>query len=385
MSQKGVKDAAGGDACASIPAKQVESTVQQQARPDGTAVVYCEGMFGATEGKTAHGLVRHTERYRLLAVIDGALAGRDAGEVLDGTSIGVPIVADLRKAERLGGRPDYLVIGVATHGGVLPDSARPIIREALENGISVDSGLHQLLGDDPEFAALSRSTGARIRDVRRTPTPSEMHSFTGEIQAVTSVRIAVLGTDCGVGKRTTAVGLVKGLRDAGHSAALIGTGQTSWMQGARYGLIMDCLVNDFVSGEIEHQVCRAFREERPDVIVIEGQGCLTNPAYPGGFEILAAARPDAVVLQHAPARSHYDGFPGFPLAGIDREMAIIDLLSRRPVIALTLNHEGMSEAEVHREAAALSKRHGIPCCDPLLGGVGVIVEEIRRRFPRLSR
>jgi uncharacterized NAD-dependent epimerase/dehydratase family protein len=359
--------------------------MQQRVRPDGTAVVFCEGHFGTTEGKTAHGLIRHTERYRVLAVIDRSLSGRDAGEVLDGKPIGLPIVADLPEAERVAGRPDYLVIGVATHGGVLPESARPVVRQALERGINIDSGLHQILGDDPEFSRIARGSNARIRDVRRTPEPAEMHSFTGKIQEVTSVRIAVLGTDSGVGKRTTAVRLVQGLRDAGNSAVLIGTGQTSWMQGVRYGLVMDCLVNDFVSGEIEHQVWRAFREERPDVIVIEGQGCMTHPAYPGGFEILAGARPDAVVLQHAPARRHYDGFPDFPLAGIDREMAIIDLLSRRPTIALTLNHEAMSEAEIRRDAASLRERHGIPCCDALLDGVGVIVEELRRRFPRLSR
>src|SRR6185503_7521719 len=113
---------------------------------------------------------------------------------------------------------------------------------------------------------------------------------------------------------------------AGCRTALVGTGQTSWMQGVRYGLIMDSLVNDFVSGEIEHQVLRAFREERPDVIVVEGQGCLTHPAYPGGFEILAGARPEAVVLQHAPARRHYDGWDGFPLAGPERERRIIEML-----------------------------------------------------------
>src|SRR5262249_44506235 len=55
---------------------------------EGTAVVLCEGMFGGTGGKTAHGLVRHTERYRVRAVIDSRLAGRDAGEVLDGAPAG---------------------------------------------------------------------------------------------------------------------------------------------------------------------------------------------------------------------------------------------------------------------------------------------------------
>ncbi len=351
---------------------------------DGTAVVLCEGGFGTTEGKTAHGLVRHTDRYRVLAVIDSGFAGRDAGAVLDGRPAGIPIVRDLDEAERLAGRgPDILVVGVATHGGVLPTALRPAIRRALERGIHVDSGLHQLLGDDPEFAALARESGARIRDVRRTPPPEAMHAFTGAVTAVASLRLAVLGTDSAIGKRTTAVRLVQALEAGGARAVLVGTGQTSWMQGVRYGLILDSVVNDFVAGEIEHQVVRAFREERPDVIVVEGQGCLTHPAYPGGFEILAAARPDAVVLQHAPARAHYDGFPDFPLAGVDKERTLIELLCGRPVVAITLNHEGLSRQETAAHAEDLRRRLGLPCCDPLEDGLGPVLAELRRRFPRL--
>ena len=355
-------------------------------RTEGTAVVYCEGHFVTTEGKTAHGLVRHTERYRVVAVIDSQLAGSDTGRHLDGVANGIPIVGGLDEAiDAAGARPDFLVIGVATHGGVLPAGARPVVIDALARGIHVDSGLHEMLGDDPEFARVASDSGARIRDVRRTPPRSEMHSFTGEILKVEAVKVAVLGTDSGVGKRTTSVMIVQGLLDAGLKAVLVGTGQTSWMQGAGYGLILDCLVNDFVSGEIEHQVCRAFRAEKPDVIIIEGQGCMTHPAYPGGFEILAGAQPDAIVIQHAPARRVYDGFPDFPIAGLDREMKILDLVCGKPIVAVTLNHEELSVEEGRREAERIRDRHSIPCCDPLRDGVGPIVEELRRRFPRLSR
>jgi len=350
---------------------------------DGTAVVLCEGSFGDTGGKTAHGLVRYTERYAVRAVIDSRLAGRDAGEVLDGRPAGIPIAGDLAGAlSASGGRADFLVVGVATHGGVLPSECRPALREALRLGMNVDSGLHELLGDDEELAALARVSGARIRDVRRTPPREAMHAFSGEVRRVSAVRLATLGTDSGVGKRTTALRLVQGLNAGGARAVLIGTGQTAWMQGVRFGLLLDSLVNDFVSGEIEHQVCRADREDRPDAMIIEGQGCLTHPAYPGGFEILSGAQVQGVVLQHAPARTHYDGWPDFPLAGLERERRLIELLGA-PVVAIALNHEGLEREAVRTIAAEYEARHGVPCCDPLVDGVGPILAALRRRFPRI--
>ena len=255
---------------------------------------------------------------------------------------------------------------------------RPAIAQALRSGIHVDSGLHEFLGDDPEFKALADQSGARIRDVRRTPPRSAMHAFTGEIHRVDALRVAVLGTDSGVGKRTTAVRLVQALNAAGRPAAMVGTGQTAWMQGAPYSLVLDSLVNDFVSGEIEHQVLCAAREARPEVIVVEGQGCLTHPAYPGGFEILAGAQSQCVVLHHAPARRHHDGWPDFPLAGPERERQIIELLGPFKVTALTINPHGLTPAEARATMARLETSMGLPCRDPLRDDLGPILAALRK-------
>ena len=359
-------------------------TGREETAIDGTAIVLCEGAFGSIFGKTAHGLVRHTDRYRIVAVIDSLTAGSDAGALLEGRPVGIPVVRDLKEGmRRAASRPNYLVVGVATHGGVLPPECRSVVLEALTGGLNVDSGLHELLGEDAEFSAAAHASGARIRDIRRTPPRSEMHAFTGQIAKVGALRLAVLGTDSGVGKRTTAGVLVRELNAQKVRSILIGTGQTSWMQGVKYGILLDSLVNDFVSGEIEHQVCRADSEEHPDVIVVEGQGALTNPAYPGGFEIIAGARPGGIILQHAPERTHYAGFPDYPLAGIAREKAILELLTDSPVVAITLNHTGLSPEETRRTASEYRQRWGIPCCDPLLDGVGPIVDAIRERFPRI--
>jgi uncharacterized NAD-dependent epimerase/dehydratase family protein len=349
--------------------------------PEGRAIVYCEGAFGTPNGKTAHGLVRRTLRYDVAAVIDPRYAGRDAGQVLDERPNGIPVVADLAAAldaSRLAGAPaTHFVIGLAPDGGRLDPRARAAVLEALRCGLNVDSGLHDFLSDDAEAVELARAGGLQIRDVRKTPPRERLRSFSGKIEQVTSLRIALLGTDSAVGKRTTAWILVDGLRGAGISSEFVGTGQTAWMQGARYGLILDSLINDFVAGEIEHAVWSAWSENRPAAIVIEGQGSLMNPAYPGGHEILAAARPDLVILQHAPAREEYDGFPGYPLHPLETQIRAVELLSGKPVVAVTVNHERLDPAETLAACRAIRESTGLVACDPLRDGAGPLVEVLR--------
>ncbi|MFO7588161.1 MAG: DUF1611 domain-containing protein [Gemmatimonadota bacterium] len=349
---------------------------------DGNAVVWSEGAFTNTYGKTAHGLVRRTRRYRIVAVIDSVVAGGDAGEVLDGVPNGIPIVADLEAAlvaARGAGHPaTHFIVGLAPDGGRLPPEGRRVVEAALRDGLHVDSGLHDFLGDDPALAALAAGRGVRIRDVRRTPPRSELHGWTGKVEEVDSLRLAVLGTDSAIGKRTTAWILVDALNAEGVAAEMVGTGQTAWLQGARYTLLLDSLVSDFMAGEIEHAVWSAWNDARPRVIVVEGQGSLMNPAYPGGYEILAAARPHAVILQHAPARLEYDGFPGYPLHPLELQIEALRIVSGRPVVAITINHEGLDREATARAARQIEARTGLPTVDPLFDGHDRLVEVVRR-------
>ena len=352
--------------------------------PEGNAIIYCEGSFNTTNGKTAHGLVRRTARYQILSVIDSRYQGQDAGEVLDGVSKNIPIHENLDKAynhaRELGNIPTHLVVGLAPDGGRLSNAARGDIKRAIKMGLNIDCGLHDFLTDDPDMVALAEKYGVTLRDIRKTPSRKDLHFFSGKIEEVSCLKIALLGTDSAIGKRTTAWILVDSLRNAGISAELIGTGQTAWLQGAKYSLIMDSLINDFVSGEIEHAVWSAWKNENPDVIVIEGQGSLMNPAYPGGFEILAAGRPDIVILQHAPARKEYDGFPGYPLHPLDQQIKAIELLSGKPVVAITINHENLELNSISKICQKVENQTGLICSDPLLQGVSRIVEQLKTRI-----
>ena len=342
---------------------------------DGNAIVYCEAAFATPNGKTAHGLVRRTDRYRVVSVVDSTLRGQDAAFFLDRRPRGIPIVGSLEEAlevaEDSGHSARYFVIGLAPDGGRLAAEHREAVRQAILAGLNVDSGLHDFLSEDREIAALAAEHAVTLRDVRKPPPRDRLHFFSGKIEEVDSLRIALLGTDSAVGKRTTAWLLVDALRQSGLRAELVGTGQTAWMQGARHCVISDSLVSDFVTGEIEHAVWSAwsdYSDGHPDVIVIEGQGSLLNPAYPGGFEILAAGRPDVVVLQHAPAREFYDGFPGYRIHDLDRQIQAVEILSSAKVVAITINHEGLEGDEIDLALQRIADQTDLPVFDVLRDG-----------------
>ncbi len=353
---------------------------------EGNAIVYCQGAFATTNGKTAHGLVRRSQRYRVMSVIDTTHAGKDAGEVLDGRASSIPVVADLetayRKSLEEGNPATHLVVGLATDGGRLSEEAKADLARALDLGLNIDAGLHDFLTEDPFLVALAAEKGVVLRDIRKPPPRSELHFFDGNISEVGALKIALLGTDSAVGKRTTAWLLNDALDAIGHPCIVVGTGQTAWLQGARYGIVLDSLINDFVAGEIEHAVYRAWDVEHPEVIIVEGQGSLLNPAYPGGFEILAAARPDIIVLQHAPARKEYDGFPGHAMHSLDRQIAALEMISDRPVVAITLNHEDLDPEEIPETCSRISSETGLPVFDVLRDGAEDLAAIVVSHIPR---
>ena len=112
---------------------------------EANAIIYCEGAFATTNGKTAHGLIRRSRRYRILSVVDSSQSGSDAAELLDGIARQIPIHASLTQAvesARLEGHPaTHLIVGIAPDGGRLSEEARTDIKSALGLGLSVVCGL----------------------------------------------------------------------------------------------------------------------------------------------------------------------------------------------------------------------------------------------------
>ena len=349
-----------------------------------SAIVYCEGNFGAIDGKTANGLVRNSERYRILSVIDSEKAGLDSGIVLDQLPNGIPVCRDLEAALKLtDGLPDYFIFGMAPSSGMLSIRERALIIEAMNYGINIVNGLHEFLSDDPVFRAASLANNVTILDVRKPRDKKQLRAFTGQVMDLPCRRIAVLGTDCAIGKRTTATILTRALNGHGVKTVMIATGQTGLIQGARYGIALDAIPSQFCAGELEATVVEAYENEHPDVIVVEGQGALSHPAYSSSAFILRGSCPHGVVLQHAPKRPHRCDYEKLAMPTPASEINLIETFSDTQVIGVAINHEHMVGDDLAKVVERYERELEMPATDPLFHSPERLADMVFAAFPEL--
>jgi len=331
-----------------------------------SAIILTNGWLQELRAKTAHGLLHESGRFSILAVIDPIHTGKKVREVLPHAKLDIPIYRTvLESIKHLKTRPQYCIIGVALHGGKLPDTLRHDIITAIKNGLSIVSGLHSYLSADPEFSRLAQQYKVQLIDVRKPRPINELEFWSGKIYKVKTPRIALLGMDCAIGKRTTGVILMKRFRESGIKTELIYSGQTGWLQGLKYGFIFDATLNDFVGGEIERVIIECDQKAKPDLILIEGQASLRNPSGPCGSEFILCGDCKAAILQHAPGRKYFEGFEYLkrPIPPVEEEIKLITLLGAR-TLAVTLNENYMPPKKLREYQKQLEKEIGIPVIRP---------------------
>ena len=338
------------------------------------AIVLTDGLLMTSDAKTAHGLIRGTERFHIIGIVDGeANAGKDAGELLDGKHRDIPVFATMEAALDNLEKVDCLIIGVATVGGVLPKNMLALIYEAVKKGISIVNGLHEYLNDKPDLVAIAASTGAALIDVRKPKSRADLHFWDGAIFNVTAPIVAVIGMDCAMGKRTTARMLKQACVSEGLKAEMIYTGQTGWLQGGKYGFIFDSTLNDFVSGELEHAIVSCWKETNPDVLFLEGQSSLRNPSGPCGLELLISGNAKHVVLIFAPKRKYFDNEAHWgEIPSVASEIELIEKIGSK-VIAVAINTENCTDQEAFDYQKAYTASLGLPVLLPIQEGVAPII------------
>jgi len=341
------------------------------------AIVITDGILDTSYAKTAHGLIRESDRFEVLAIIDKKYAGADAGEILDGNNRMIPVISSISEAMVQFKTIDYLIVGVATKGGILSDSLLSSIRQAITYKLNIINGLHNLLCEHEDIVKLAKDYNVELIDIRKPKPIKELHFWTGEVFKVDIPIIAVLGMDCSMGKRTTTRLLLESCKTMGIHAEMIYTGQTGWMQGSKYGFIFDATINDFVSGELENTILNCWRNEKPDLMFLEGQSSLRNPSGPCGLELLISGNAKQVVLVHEPGREYFDYEPTWgEMPSVKSEIEIIEKFGSK-VIGLALNTTGITFKEAKIVQDELEKTLNIPVVMPLEEGVHKLISTIK--------
>ena len=346
-----------------------------------SAIVLVNGLFRTEFAKTTHGLVRGPRRFPLAGLVDPENAGHDAGELLDGKHRGIPIYASVEELlAAVPEKPTDCLVGVATHGGILPDPLKGELLNAARHGMRLVNGLHHPLSADPDLARAAADGGGGILDFRKPKAPADLRFWTGEIYSIDIPRIPVIGTDCAVGKRTTATFLMQRCRERGLVAEMIYTGQTGWLQGHKHGFIFDATLNDFVCGELEGAILECARETEPQVMFIEGQSSLRNPAGPAGSELIVSGAAHGVIVQHDPGREHYLDLEELDcrIPTLASELEMVRLLGSETWV-VTLNTSRTDPGKALEIRDRYEEELGVPVVVPLVEGVDRIVEVVAAR------
>lgn len=324
--------------------------------------------------KTAIGLLRYGP-YKVVAGIDSDHAGRTLDDLI-GFGGCIPIFATIQDALNRVGRFDALFVAVSHPGGQLVPEMRPPIREALMAHVSVVSGLHTILSQDPELIALATKWKTPIVDVR---TLGEYGNPPRHVEHRIGTRtIAVVGSDCAVGKMTTTFALHIEATRRGIRSGVAATGQTGIMI-AGHGVPVDHTVADFTIGLVAEYV--ASLTQAHDLVVVEGQGGITHGNIALG--IIQGANPDAFILCHDVSRTYIKGYPMWNVPSLKRLRQIYEEIGTwvretnpAHVIGVSLNTSSLTEKEATKLIKKTEDDLGLPVTDPTRMGVSALVDKI---------
>ncbi|ABN75532.1 DUF1611 domain-containing protein [Cereibacter sphaeroides] len=281
---------------------------------------------------------------------------------------------DMTLAEAKAAGCKTLVIGVANRGGVISQAWKKVLISALEEGFDLASGLHNLLRDEEDLAAVARATGRTLHDVR---VPTVDYPIANGRKR-TGKRMLAVGTDCSIGKMYTALCVDREMRERGLKSSFRATGQTGILITGD-GVPLDAVIADFMAGSIEYLTPD---NEADHWDLIEGQGSLFHVSYSGvTLALIHGGQPDALVICHEPTRSHMRGLPDYKLPSIEqvRDAALAMARVANPAcvaVGCSINTQALSDEEALAYCAEVEARTGLPTVDPFRHGAGRLVDAL---------
>lgn len=285
--------------------------------------------------------------------------------------LGLPDM-DLSQAKAAGAKT--LVVGVANRGGVISQAWKKVLVTALEEGFDLASGLHNLLRDEADLAAVAEATGRALHDVR---VPEVDYPIANGVPR-SGKRCLAVGTDCSVGKMYTALAMDRSMQAMGMKATFRATGQTGILITGE-GVPLDAVVADFMAGAVEWLTPDNDADHWD---LIEGQGSLFHVSYSGvTMALIHGGQPDALILSHEPTRAHMRGLPGYELPTLEalRDMALPLARIANPkaqVVGISVNTKALSEDQALDYLEQTEKRMGLPTVDPFRQGADRLAQAL---------
>ncbi|MEB3184345.1 MAG: DUF1611 domain-containing protein, partial [Cyanobacteriota bacterium] len=342
-------------------------------------VLLLHGGLDNLAGKTGLAMLRYRPG-PIVAVVDPAHAGRSL-QAVSGIDRAVPVLGSLPEALPYG--PRVAVVGLAPSGGRLPEPLRADLAAALRAGLSVASGLHSRIGDDPQLAAL-RHRDAWIWDLRREPEGLVVAS--ARAAALPCRRLLALGSDMAVGKMSACLELQAEARRRGIAARFVGTGQAGILISGS-GVALDAVRVDYAAGAVEQAVLAAGEGLGSDgLLLVEGQGSLCHPGSSATLPLIRGSQPTDLLLVHRAGQRHSKGLPDLLLPPLGELIAACEALAalarpdgQRPrVRAVALNTALLSEPEARQAIERTGRDTGLPCTDPVRFGAGELLSALLR-------
>ena len=285
--------------------------------------------------------------------------------------LGLP---DMSFSEAVAAGANSVVIGVAPSGGAFKAEWVAVLTEAIRAGLSLVSGLHRKLTEESELVKAADASGQQLIDIRVPP--ASIPIATGRQRS--GKRLLMVGTDCCVGKKYSALSLHKALQERGVAATFRATGQTGILISGG-GIPMDAVVSDFLSGAAETLTPDAASDHWD---VIEGQGSLFHPAYAAvTLGLLHGSQPDAMVLCHGSGRTVIDEYEDYPVPDLRECAAHYEQAARvtnkqSSIVGISLNTQGLSDTEALSACRDASTLTGLPCVDPMRHALDSILDAL---------
>ncbi|MBW4526435.1 MAG: DUF1611 domain-containing protein [Phormidium tanganyikae FI6-MK23] len=336
---------------------------------DRVAVLLHDGVQG-TQGKTGLTFTRYCSD-SAVAIIDHDCVGQSF-RALTSIACDAPIVSSIEEALQY--QPTVLLIGIAPSGGVLPDVWFSEIQQAVEAGLSIVNGLH---------TALSPKLKDRLKpeqwiwDIRREPIGLKVGS--GAARSLSCLRVLTVGTDMSIGKMSTSLELDRAAKKRGIRSKFLGTGQAGMMISGD-GIPLDAIRVDFASGAVEQLV---MRHANYDLLHIEGQGSILNPASTATLPLIRGSQPTHLILVHRAGQMQIRNFPQVPIPPLKTVVQVYESLTAAggsfaacKVAAISLNTAHLDHDAAWGAIALIQEETNLPCTDPIRFGADILLDAV---------